>query len=96
MNESSPKVQAEAAIEKAKAMLAANKPTAVEMDRVMTDGNNAYTVNVGGSISARTEAQFMLLEVFNSLPLGAPEDDYDSAEMKWMQAEAAKLGITLE
>lgn len=88
--------KAEAAIAKAKQMLDANQLTAVEMNRVMTDGRNQYTVNVGGVFSARTEAEFMLLEVFNSLPLGEAADDYEHPVAKWMQAEAAKLGITLE
>jgi hypothetical protein len=88
--------KAEAAIAKAQQMLTANVATVVEMDRTMTDGRNTYTRNVGGVFSARTEAEFMLLEVFNSLPLGEAADDYEHPAARWMQDEAAKLGITLE
>lgn len=84
------RIKAETAIKNAKEILAANKINVVEMDRVMTDGRNQYTRNVGGSFSARTEAEYMLMEVFGDL------DIKDSETEEWMQAEAAKLGITLE
>lgn len=90
MKEITTQAKAEAAIAKAQAMLSENKLTVVEMDRVMTDGRNEYTRNVGGAFSARTEAEFMLLEAFNNIAL-----DNEATE-QWMQAEAAKLGITLE
>lgn len=95
MNKTEHQIKAEAAIERAKAMLTENKSVAVEISRTMTDGRNTYTRNVGGVFSARTEAEFMLYNTFNALPVGDGEETYCDAA-KFMQAEATKLGITLE
>lgn len=80
--------KAEAAIEKAKAILAANERTSVEMDRVMTDGRNQYAVNVGGTFSARTEAEYILRAAYSETPFGDSSAD-------WLEVEAAKLGVEL-
>lgn len=92
-------IKAEAAVMKAKAILTENKVTVIEMDRVMTDGNNEYTRNVSGSFSAQTEAQFYLTEAVNSmvLPFGASTEDCANfiAALDWMEVEAAKLGFEI-
>jgi hypothetical protein len=81
-------LKAEAAISNAKAILAADEKTVVEMDRIATDGNNQYTVNVGAVFSARTEVEHLLKAAYSETPFGDPSAD-------WLEAEAAKLGFEL-
>ncbi len=84
----------EAIIAKAKAILSEGKSTSMEMSRVMTDGRNEYTHNIGGVFSARTEMEFYLKEECRKFMNSGAFSELEPA-LDWMTEEAAKLGVEL-